>query len=69
MYPGIDMKKFKGFAIRNRSEKDIAIRVDNESSFPKEFILKSGDVYYALVADVVSIEPLGWAKKSEFKVR
>jgi len=63
-YPGIDLAKFKGFAIRNESGQDIAMIVSNEADFPKEFILKTGQVYYAKVADVVRIQELDWAKKS-----
>jgi len=63
-YLGIDMAKFKGFAIINRSEEEVAIKVVNEASFSKEFILKPKQVYYAKVADVAEIIPLDWAKSN-----
>ena len=63
-YPRIDLSKFKGFAVRNESGKDVAIKVVNEASFPEEFILKNGQVHYARVGDVVKVLPLDWAKKS-----
>ena len=64
VYPGIDLKKFRGFAIQNWSEEAVALLVVNESAFPKEFILEENGVYYAKVADVVRIMPLKWAKES-----
>ena len=63
-YPGIDLSKFRGFAVRNESGEDVAIKVVNEASFPEEFILRNGQVYYAYVGDVVKVLPLDWAKKS-----
>lgn len=63
----LDPKKFKGFALVNRGTKELAIIVKNESSFDKEFIMKPKDVYYALVADVIEVMPLNWAKKSYFR--
>jgi len=68
MYPiYLDHKKFKGFALVNTSTSEIAVIVRNESSFDEEFIMKSKDIYYAKVADVIEVMPLSWAKKCYFR--
>ena len=56
MNPAIDYKKFKGYAIVNRSEKEVVIIIDNESAFPKEFIMKPNQVFYAHVGDIVELQ-------------
>lgn len=62
----VDYSQFRGFAFRNETDKDIAVVVNNESGFTKEFILKPMQVYYAYVADLIATVSLEWAKKSGF---
>jgi hypothetical protein len=63
----VDYSQFRGFAFRNETAKDIAVVVNNESAFPKEFLLRPMQVYYAFVADLIALVDLEWAKKSGFK--
>jgi hypothetical protein len=60
----VDKGKFKGFAFRNETNSDIAVIVNSEVSFTKEFILRPLEVYYALVGDLISVTNLEWAIKS-----
>jgi len=64
-YPGINMTKFKGFAVKNLSGKDICIVTESDAFFPKEFILKPRQVFYPHVSEVIKIMPIIWAKKSK----
>lgn len=57
----LDMSKFKGFAFVNNSEQDMAVIITNESAFPNEGILRSGEVLYCKVADIVEVVSLQWA--------
>ena len=63
----VDGKQFRGFAFRNETSKEIALIVDSEVAHTKEFILRSMEVYYAFVGDLISIHKLEWAKKSGFR--
>jgi len=63
----IDPKKFKGFALVNWSTTEIAVTIKNDASFSISFILKSKDIYYARVGDVVEFLSLEWAHKSHIR--
>jgi len=55
-YPGIDMKQFKGFAVRNETGRNLACILTSDAHQPRELILKNGEVAYPLVADVARIQ-------------
>jgi len=63
----VDGKQFRGFAFRNETSEDMALIVNSEVIPTKEFILRSMEVYYAYVGDLISPVDLERAKKSYFK--
>jgi len=68
MFPcHVDYSQFRGFAFRNETGKDLALVINNESAYKKEFILRPMEVYYAYVADLIAVLPLKWAKQSGFQ--
>lgn len=57
MIPGIDLAKFKGFAVKNDSGEDVSLIIDNDAAPRREILLKPREVVYNYVGDVVRIYP------------
>ena len=60
---GIDYDKFKGFVVYNSTNRDMGIVVNSDYAFPKEFLLRPRETFYARVGDLVSILSLEDCRK------